>query len=642
MVGVERAFDRDGRVLTVRDVTADDFPAVTELFDDLSPRSARQRFLSTSTRAGPQYVEALQDPARTLDAVVALVGARVVGVASTHPGVGSTVEFAVTVEDADQGHGIGTVLVEALVARSRRRGITTLSGTVLGGNAQMLDVLAHLGLPCRTVVEDGTADVEIEISSDAFLASAHLARRETARVAAVRPLLGPSSVAVLEAPGVSRPRRSLIRASPEVAVSLVTRVDGGYELVPGVELVVIPDWADDAGPAALACAAARVPAIVLLGRDGGRRAVDAPGCSRLSRGVVDRLLESGSRVLGPGTACLVNTDPVVGLQVGGPRGRVVAGVVGVVADDGRRLRRVLTGVVAHGLGISVAVDVGGAADLGVVDVVAWLAQDPRTEVIVVDLRGAAPPELVSQLARVHQTLKPVILRSATTATTAAITPTTTPTTSTGPTSDPGPERDSDRDSDLVTRGAAETVATLETGTGPVRAESIEDLTALAAVVVQRGALPGRRAVVVTNQPQAAGAAAQRALARGALLGPDLTQHSEMRIHFLAPGAATRGAVLALPRAATPEQVHDVLETLADDPGVDSLVVDLAPGAGLRRQSLDKVLRGLPSESSRGRPAPLVLAVDPRRFRHHGAAVPAFRSVAAALDVLERASHHQSD
>ena len=81
---------------------------------------------------------------------------------------------------------------------------------------------------------------------------------------------------------------------------------------------------------------------------------------------------------------------------------------------------------------------------------------------------------------------------------------------------------------------------------------------------------GLRVVVVTNEPWTVHAGANRRLARGALLGPDLTQHSEMRIHFLTPGTTARGGILALPLDASPGQVHDVLATLVDDPGVDAV------------------------------------------------------------------------
>jgi GNAT superfamily N-acetyltransferase len=596
MADTEPVLDRRGRVLSVRDLTTRDLAQVAELFDHLSPRSARQRFLSTSRRAGLQYVDVLRDPSRTLDAVVAVRGTRVLGVASTHQGLDASVEFAVAVEDADQGHGIGTLLVEALVRRSRARGLTTLCGTVLGGNTQMLDVLAHLGLPCHTVTEDGTVAVTVTVPDDPTGDSAHAAREDEARAAAVRPFVRPTSIAVLPAGGR---HPGPLGWRPEVAVSTIARVAGGHDVPAGVDLAVLPDWVDDVGPAALACARAGVAAIALVGRR-GRRVATGAGPPALTAELVDGLRDAGSRVLGPGSTCLLNTDPLVRLSVGPRWARTAAGVVGVVTDDSSRLGALLGELASRGLGTSVAVDLGASTDLAVGDVVAWLARDPRTELVVVCLHDPPPRALRAHLRGVDDALKPVVVWLP------------------GRVPDTGPH---------------------EPGT-PVLATSVTDVGDLASVFVQRGERPGRRAVVVTNGPDEAADATLQGLSGGMLLGPDLTQHSEMRIHFLAPGSAARGPVLALPDTATPEQVHDVLATLADDPGVDSVVLDLVPGPSLRRKHLGQVLSGLPTESSRGRRAPLIVAVDPHRSIHRPE-VPAFDSVASALDVLARTSHHQS-
>jgi acyl-CoA synthetase (NDP forming) len=374
-----------------------------------------------------------------------------------------------------------------------------------------------------------------------------------------------------------------------------------------------------------------VPAVVLFGKDVGRRVVgddlsdpeelsqdlsgdavgdvadDLVGEARnaavdraldrelLDRELLDRIRAAGARILGPGSDCVANTDPLVRLHVG-TAPRLTGGSVAVVTDDATWLGPLHAQLASRGLGISVAVDVGAAVDLGPGDVVSWLARDPRTEVVVVALRGQVPHGLVEQLARVHEKRKPVLFLSRV-----------------------------HRDVEDVQTPA---------GAGPVRAASLVDLADLAMVFVLRGTPPGRRVVVVTNEPWAVRAGANRRLARGALFGPDLTQHSEMRIHFLTPGTTARGAVLALPQDASPDQVHDVLETLVEDPGVDAVVIDLAPSAALHRQGLWRLLRGLPRERLRGQPAPVVVAVDPQGARHHGT-LPVFASVTEALDALAR-------
>jgi GNAT superfamily N-acetyltransferase len=584
--------DREGRVLTVRDVMSTDLATVADLLAHLSPRSARQRFLSTSTRAGPEYVLALADPQRTLDAVLVEAGNRVVAVGSTHPLPDDTVEFAVVVDDANQGHGIGTLVMEELVARAGRRGVRTMVGTVLGANAQMFDVLGHLGVHHQAVVEGGTAAVTLTLAPDTGLTTAHTARSDGARAAAVRPVLEPAGIAVLLPRTDSRTRAVDWAGRPEVPVSVIARVDDGYDVPTGVELALVPDWLGDAGGAALACAEAGVAAIVLFGRDEADP-MTAPGA--LDRELLDQVRAAGARVLGPGSRCVVNTDPLVRLHLGAGA-RLAGGSVAVVTDDPTCVGPLHGQLTSRGMGFSVVVDVGAAMDLGVPDVVAWLARDPRTELVVVALRGPVPDGLVAQLARVHEDGTPVL---------------------------------------FLARGHRDLVGASEVqGAGPVRAVSVVDCADLAMVFVLRGQPPGRRVVVVTNEPWTVHAGANRRLARGALLGPDLTQHSEMRIHFLTPGTTARGGILALPLDASPGQVHDVLATLVDDPGVDAVIVDLAPNASLHRQGLWRLLRGLPRERSEGRPSPVVVAVDPHGARHHGT-LPVFDTVTDALDALAR-------
>ncbi len=173
-----------------------------------------------------------------------------------------------------------------------------------------------------------------------------------------------------------------------------------------------------------------------------------------------------------------------------------------------------------------------------------------------------------------------------------------------------------------------------TAAEPIRATSLADLADLAMLLVLDCQRPGRRVALVTNNPALAQEWTSQQLAQRALSGPDLTQHTEMRIHFLIPRGTIRGAVVSLPVDTNRDRVREVLETLVDDPGVDAVVVDTRSSPALHRRALWRVLGRLPGESSRGRPTPVLVAVDRRGARHHGT-VPAFGSVTDALDALAR-------
>lgn len=139
------ALDAHGCLVRVRPVTGGDVPQLTALCHHLSPRSRYQRFLGTSPVVADGYLTHLLTGEATLDAVVVVKSGQVVGVGSTHPMTAQRAELALVVDDAVQAAGIGTLLAEDLVARSLVRGVRQLCAEVLRTNAQVLDLLQHLG-----------------------------------------------------------------------------------------------------------------------------------------------------------------------------------------------------------------------------------------------------------------------------------------------------------------------------------------------------------------------------------------------------------------------------------------------------------------------------------------------------------------
>jgi GNAT superfamily N-acetyltransferase len=89
------------------------------------------------------------------EAVAAIVGGEVVGVArydrsSEDP---ATAEFAILVEDAWQGMGLGRQLLTELIALAAERGVTTLTATVQRDNDRVIGLIRRL-LPRSTFTPD--------------------------------------------------------------------------------------------------------------------------------------------------------------------------------------------------------------------------------------------------------------------------------------------------------------------------------------------------------------------------------------------------------------------------------------------------------------------------------------------------------
>jgi GNAT superfamily N-acetyltransferase len=88
-----------------------------------------------------------------------------------------TAELAVTVVDHAQGHGIGRLLVEALGAAARERGIRTFNMVVLGSNRRVRDWLLQLGAVGRSS-EAGV--ITFQLPADALDKSSRNSTRNSA------------------------------------------------------------------------------------------------------------------------------------------------------------------------------------------------------------------------------------------------------------------------------------------------------------------------------------------------------------------------------------------------------------------------------------------------------------------------------
>jgi RimJ/RimL family protein N-acetyltransferase len=165
-LSTERLALRDGTQVDVRPVRADDRTQLRRAFDGLSAESRRRRFLVPMARLSRAQLAYLTDvDHHDHEALVALDPAtgELVGVARfvrlrERP---DTAEAAVTVADAWQGRGLGTLLVELVAARARDQGIFRFIALLLADNDDMLDLLRRTGT--LRVVDRRGATVEVEV-----------------------------------------------------------------------------------------------------------------------------------------------------------------------------------------------------------------------------------------------------------------------------------------------------------------------------------------------------------------------------------------------------------------------------------------------------------------------------------------------
>jgi GNAT superfamily N-acetyltransferase len=163
---------RDGTVVTVRSIRAEDTLALKRLVERSSERSIELRFF------GPlrELTDEMARRFATVDgkdrfALVALDPedeSEIVAVVRYEREEGTRgAEYAALVEDRFQGRGLGIGLTRCLIEAARERGIESLHALVMRENAGMLSLLRSLELPERWHWEHGVEHVEIDLRPEA-------------------------------------------------------------------------------------------------------------------------------------------------------------------------------------------------------------------------------------------------------------------------------------------------------------------------------------------------------------------------------------------------------------------------------------------------------------------------------------------
>lgn len=151
---------RDGTLVRVRPIRADDRAIEQEFVRKLSADSKYFRFMSALGELPEamlvRFTHIDYDREMALIALVCENGREVeIGVARyVIDDTASGCEFALVIADAWQHRGLGTILMLDLIAAARRRGLISMQGMVLATNTAMLGLARSLGFSIRTNTED--------------------------------------------------------------------------------------------------------------------------------------------------------------------------------------------------------------------------------------------------------------------------------------------------------------------------------------------------------------------------------------------------------------------------------------------------------------------------------------------------------
>jgi acetyl coenzyme A synthetase (ADP forming)-like protein len=560
---------RDGATLRLRPPRADDEAALLEFFAALSERSLYLRFHGFPT-LGPRLVEQLLAPDWTERG--ALLGTAAEAGRERVVAVGSYVrlrdpliaEAAFAVADAYQRRGIGTRLVEQLAHKAGQQGIERFLAEVLSENRDMLGVFEGLGFELSRELEAGEIEVQFPIALTESYQERVAERDHIAVTASLRPFFEPRGVAVV---GASRRRgsiggelfRNVIDAEFDGAAYPVNR-DGSP--VAGVRayrtVAEIPDEVD----LAVVCVPAKsVPDAVEEILLHGVRAVIVISAGFAETGregaeAQERLLAlvraHGARLIGPN--CLGISVAGVSLNATFAGRSTPPGRIGFSSQSGALGLAFLEAAVTRGLGLSGFVSIGNKADVSTNDLLEWWEDDPATAAILLYVESFGNPRRFGQLARRVARTKPILaLKSGTTAS--------------------GQRAATSHTAALAGSDAA--VEALFRQAGVIRADSLEELIDVSALLSSQPRLVGRTVGILTNAGGLGILCADACEAAGLEL-PALSDETVTALRSVLPAEASVANPVDMLGSATAETYSAALPHLLADPHVAAAIVLFVP------------------------------------------------------------------
>ncbi|GAB3723076.1 bifunctional GNAT family N-acetyltransferase/acetate--CoA ligase family protein [Amycolatopsis oliviviridis] len=412
----------DGGTVHLRPVIPSDADGLVAFHGRLSERTRYFRYFGAYPRIPQRDLERFS----VVDhhdrvAFVALLGDDIVAVGRyerlEH---GPSAEVAFVVDDAHQGRGLGSILLEHLAAAASESGLRRFVAEVLAENAAMVRVFRDAGYQVSREIEEGVLHLEFDIDPTEESLAVARSREQAAEARSVHNLLHPKSVAVIGAS--TDPTKigyvALTNLLSADFAGTVYPVNPEHKSVRGVRaypsVVDIPDAVD---LALVAVPAEAVESVLdgalakgvktLLIVSGGFAEAGPHGLHAELR-LVGEARAHGMRVVGPNALGVLNTDASVRLNATLAPRLPARGRTGFFCQSGALGTAILADAEARGLGLSTFVSAGNRADVSGNDLLQYWETDPATDLVLLYLESFGNPRKFARLARRLARTKPVV------------------------------------------------------------------------------------------------------------------------------------------------------------------------------------------------------------------------------------------
>ncbi|MGW4567029.1 bifunctional acetate--CoA ligase family protein/GNAT family N-acetyltransferase [Streptomyces sp. NPDC004561] len=432
---------RDGGTARIRPITADDADRLVSFYEQVSDESKYYRFFAPYPRLSAKDVHRFthHDFVDRVGLAATIGGEFIATVRYDRIGADGApasapadeAEVAFLVQDAHQGRGVASALLEHVAAVARERGIRRFAAEVLPANTKMIKVFTDAGYTQKRSFEDGVVRLEFDLEPTDRSVAVQRAREQRAEARSVRRLLVPGSVAVVgvgRAPGgVGRSVLGNIRdarysgrlhavnkAFPEDLGDLdgVPAHRSVREIEGPVDLAVVAVPAEHVPAVVAECGEHGVQGLVVLSAG---YAESGPEGRERQRALIRQARAYGMRIIGPNAFGIINTAPDVRLNASLAPDMPRPGRIGMFTQSGAigiallsRLHRRGGGVTGV-TGVSTFVSAGNRADVSGNDVLQYWYDDPETDVALMYLESIGNPRKFTRLARRTAAAKPLVV-----------------------------------------------------------------------------------------------------------------------------------------------------------------------------------------------------------------------------------------
>ncbi|WP_327396808.1 bifunctional acetate--CoA ligase family protein/GNAT family N-acetyltransferase [Streptomyces phaeochromogenes] len=430
---------RDGGTARIRPITADDADRLVSFYEQVSDESKYYRFFAPYPRLSAKDVHRFTHH-DFVDRVglAATVGGEFIatvrydrinadGLPASSPA--DEAEVAFLVQDAHQGRGVASALLEHIAAVARERDIRRFAAEVLPANNKMIKVFTDAGYQQKRHFEDGVVRLEFDLEPTDRSLAVQRAREQRAEGRSVARLLAPGSVAVIGAGrtpgGVGRSVLDNLReagftgrlyavngALQEKELDGVPAYSSVRDIPEPVDLAVVAVRAERVPEVVAECGEHGVQGLVVVSAG---YAESGPEGRERQRELVRQARTYGMRIIGPNAFGVINTSPEVRLNASLAPEMPRAGRIGLFAQSGAigiallsRLHRRGGGVTGV-TGVSTFISSGNRADVSGNDVLQYWYDDPDTDVALMYLESIGNPRKFTRLARRTAAAKPLVV-----------------------------------------------------------------------------------------------------------------------------------------------------------------------------------------------------------------------------------------